>query len=245
VSADVPFARYLLQHGAKANVADEIGYTPLQAAVLTASRPINRRLQDGVALRARLSQEQREDAARFVKELLDSGADPNKQTKYTTTGVLGEVRINAAPRGSSAVHLAADSGDPALLKLLLDRGGNPHLPRYDGSTPFLVAVQANDIDMVKECLAHGVNPQSIDSDGESVMHIAAGTQANKVIEFLYAQGLPLDGKDKAGKTPLVVARETEEFNDARAKENGRPAIPITANSTSEIIKKLLVARGAR
>jgi hypothetical protein len=43
---------------------------------------------------------------------------------------------------------------------------------------------------------------------------------------------------------LVIAKETEEFRAALSRENGRPPAPLTANSTSEIIKRLLASPSA-
>lgn len=239
LAADVRLARMLLKRGAKADVADLVGYTPLHAAVIAASKPTNRRPMDGTAMRPRQTEAQRTEAVSLVKELLEAGANPNRQTRYTTTGVLGEVRINAAPRGSTAVHLAAESGDAALLRMLLERGGEANLARYDRATPLLVAVQANDLAAVKECLAHRADPKVVDGEGVGIMHVAAAAQAGPVIEYLFAQGLPLDVKNQEGKTPLMVAQETEEFRAALAKENGRPAPPLTPNSTSVVIARLL------
>ena len=54
--------------------------------------------------------------------LLEAGADPNRQTLYPTSGPAGDVRINPAPPGSSAFHIAANSDNLALVKMLADKG---------------------------------------------------------------------------------------------------------------------------
>src|SRR5204863_9678338 len=85
------------------------------------------------------------EALATVSRLLDAGADPNLQTVYPTGGPAGDVRINPAPPGSSAMHIAASSGSVDLVKLLVASGGNPNLVRKDGHTPFSVAVLAGDL----------------------------------------------------------------------------------------------------
>ena len=86
-----------------------------------------------------------DEALAIVKRLLDAGADPNRQTMYPTAGPVGDVRINPAPPGSSAFHIAATSDNLELVKMLADRGGNPNLLRKDGHTPFSVAVMAGNL----------------------------------------------------------------------------------------------------
>src|SRR5258708_1625017 len=98
---------------------------------------------------------QKDEALVIVRRLLDGGADPNRQTLYPTPGPAGDVRLNPAPPGSSALHIAASSRNVALVRLLADRGGNPNLLRKDGHTAFSVAVMAGDVEAVKEMLAKG------------------------------------------------------------------------------------------
>ena len=65
------------------------------------------------------------------------------------------MRINPAPPGSSAFHIAGRSQLSALVRMLADKGGNPNLLRKDGHTPFSVAVLAGRRDVVKEMVARG------------------------------------------------------------------------------------------
>jgi ankyrin repeat protein len=178
--ADIAMAGFLLDRGAKVNVADGAGYTPLHGAALAvaAITTLGRDKSAYGGHRAlkhdpnkpagtpseSLSAEnaaKAKDALAMVKRLLDAGADPNRQTLYPTSGPVGDVRINPAPPGSSPFHIAADSDCLELVKMLADRGANPNLVRKDGHSPFSVSVLSLDVAIVKEMVAHGANLSAI------------------------------------------------------------------------------------
>jgi len=245
---DLKMAGLLLDRGAKVNVADGAGYTPLHGAVLAVAT-ITTMGRDhsayggGRAVRSKGAQAlaesassatQLNEALAMVQRLLAAGADPNRQTLYPTSGPVGDVRINPARPGSSAFHIAADSNCLQLIKLLADQGANPNLLRKDGHTPFSVAVLSTDVTVVKEMVARGadltahynptdhfadpVKPISLPRRDQTIMHIAAGAGAPEVIEYLYLAGVRLDAKNSAGETPLDLANHQERYREARARE---------------------------
>ena len=148
--ADLAMARFLLDRGAKVNVADGAGYTPLHGAALAvaavttmgrdrsaygggrAVRTAAEKARARVTAVASPSGIRLDEALAIMKRLLDAGSDPNRQTLYPTSGPVGDVRINPAPPGSSAFHIAANSDCLDLVKLLADHGANPNLLRKDG-----------------------------------------------------------------------------------------------------------------
>src|SRR6185312_4438094 len=157
--ADLAMARFLLDRGAKVNVVDGAGYTPLHGAALAVAA-ITTQGRDRSAYgngRATRSRTGLAEALAMVQRLLDAGADPNRQTLYPTSGPVGDVRINPAPPGSSAFHIAANSDCLPLVRMLADKGGNPNLLRKDGHTPFSVAVLSTDVAIVKEMVARGAS----------------------------------------------------------------------------------------
>ena len=194
----------------------------------------------------------------MVQRLLDAGADPNRQTVYPTSGPVGDVRINPAPPGSSTFHIAANSDCVPLVSMLADKGANPNLLRKDGHTPFSVAVLSTDVAIVKEMVARGANltsrysptdhfadpvkPISLPRRNQTVMHIAAGAGAPEVVEYLYSIGVPLDGRNAEGETPLDLADHQERYREARAREaaEDRPDRTVKRETTTtDAIKKLL------
>lgn len=266
---DLPMAGFLLDRGAKVNVADGAGYTPLHGAVLavTAGGRSGSQRAGGAGRGAamRMTSSSAADRLSVVRRLLESGADPNRQTLYPTSGALGGVRINPASPGSSAFHIAATSHNLELVRVLADHGANPNLMRKDGHTPFTLAAAANDVEVVTEMVARGADlgrrynpadllPDPVESialrrNEQTVMHIAAAARANSVIEYLFSQGVPLDLRNAMGETPLKLADDQELFEVARAKEGGGGPrelgriIPRDSR-TSDTIKRLLAERAS-
>ncbi|HLJ14518.1 MAG TPA: ankyrin repeat domain-containing protein, partial [Bryobacteraceae bacterium] len=276
--ADLSMARFLLDRGATVNVADGAGYTPLHGAALAVASITTmgrdrsaygggRAVKTGAghgknASGAAISADKLDEALAMVKRLLDAGADPNRQTLYPTSGPVGDVRINPAPPGSSAFHIAADSDCLALVKMLADRGANPNLLRKDGHTPFSVAVKSMDLPIVKEMVARGANltarynptdhfadpvkPISLPRQNQTIMHIAAGAGAPEVIEYLYSLGVRLDAKNSMGETPLDLADHQERYREARAREGAEDKpnrVIVRDTSTTDAIKRLLAHPG--
>ena len=245
--ADLATARFLLDLGASATDADGAGYTPLHGAALAVAwarrtadkgkRGAYRRSPALLSLgrtEGKTSTFSPDEALEVVQRLLDAGADPNQQTLYPTPGPTGDVRINPAPPGSSAFHIAANSGSLALVKMLADRGADPNLLRKDGHTPFSVAVVAVDLPVVEEMVARGADlsarydpddkiPDPIESitlsrQSQTIMHIAAARLAPDLIKSLHSRGAPINWKNDQGETPLDLADHQERFREASARQ---------------------------
>jgi len=268
---DLQMAGLLLDRGAKVQVADSAGYTPLHGAalavaVLTTGGRDRSAYGNGRATKSRQSAAEQDpaytaklkEALDMVRRLLDAGADPNRQTLHPTEGPVGDVRINPAPPGSSAFHIAADSDCLELVQLLADKGANPNLLRKDGHTPFSVSVLSTDLAIVKEMVARGadlsirynptdhfadpVKPISLPRSNQTIMHIAAGAGAPDIIQYLHSIGVGLDARNSMGETPLDLADHQERYREARAREAAEDKPDRTVKrdtSTTDMIRKLL------
>ncbi len=204
-----------------------------------------------------------DEALEIVRRLLKGGADPNQKTIYPTAGPAGDVRINPTPPGSTAMHIAANSGSVALVKLLAEWKADPNLVRNDGHTPFSVSVVAGDLPVVQQMVTVGAdvskqyNPDDkipdpyeaipLPRENQTILHIAAATLNPEVVEYLTSAGAPLDLKNKQGETPLDLADHQERFRESLEKQNadGNPeklAKVKRPTETTDMIKKLLAGR---
>ncbi len=276
---DLETARFLLDRGASVTTADAAGYTPLHGAALAVVWAIRsddkggsgayRRAPALLSLNhsgSKASPFSEDEALAVVRRLLEGGADPNRQTVFPTPGPVGDVRINPAPPGSSALHIAANSGSVALIKMLTDWGADPNLLRKDGHTPLSVAVVAGDLAVVKELVERGAdvsaryNPDDKIADpveaitlprqGQTIVHIAAAGQSPHIIEYLYSKGAPIDWKNEQGETPLDLADHQERFKEAveRQRAEGDPKrlqAVVRPTETTNAIRKILAERDGK
>jgi len=169
------------------------------------------------------------------------------------------VRVNPAPPGSTAMHIAARITDTAALELLIAKGGDVNRLRKDGHSAFSVAAQNNNLPALKVMVAHGANvkmiynvgdrlPDTVESKAEArknqtVLHIAAAADAAGVIEYLVAQGVPTDVVNDHGETALQAALNQELVRWKIAKEGavGKDGDlnAVLAHETSDTVKKAM------
>jgi ankyrin repeat protein len=256
---DLRLATLLLDRGAPVKAIDGAGYTPLHGASLAVAKAA----RSGTRQRSAYGQTAAalalgsddgsnpagtlKEALAIVRRLLDAGADPNRQTVYPTGGPAGDVRINPAPPGSSAMHIAASSGSVELVQILAGSGGNPNLVRKDGHTPFSVAVLAGDLNVVRELVSLGAdvharwNPRdkipdpveaiTLARQNQSILHLAAIQGKPEILEFLHAKGASLDAKNSMDETPLDLADKQERYREAIQRQG--------ADGDQEKLKKIM------
>ena len=182
-SANFEMANLLLDAGAKPNVTDRAGYTPLHGAVLSllmsggargggggggpfiGFNPTKRSAPDAPPPTVPAN----EDAVLVVvKRLLDLGANPNQPTENTTPGPLGAIKVNPASPGSTPFHIAAAAHSAKLTDMMAAHGANPNQTRKDGHTPFTVAVMSNDLPVVQSLVNHGADLQMIYNPADKI-----------------------------------------------------------------------------
>lgn len=208
-------ARVLLDRGANPNAANEFGETVLGTAVRYANRPGRAGLAE---LLVGLGAEGPPLDSRFW--LRSSGS-------WLASGSLERVREwieRIDTRAFEGVLLsAALNPDPAVAKLLLDRGANPNAADRRGLTPLHVAMLWNSDDaariaeLAELLIGYGANPNAVTDDGRTSLHVAALRQPGAVTEFLLDQGANIDAVDNLGRTALHwAARRNPEPDAAEA-----------------------------
>ncbi|HLH30929.1 MAG TPA: ankyrin repeat domain-containing protein, partial [Terriglobia bacterium] len=208
----IPTARYLIDKGAKINVSDWYGRTPLWTAVEVRNMDEdNGSFENGV---------EREPVLELIQVLLDKGANPNVRTKESipirrfmlrTTGTLEWVDFT----GQTPFLRAAYSGDLTVMKLLLQHGADPKIATFGGTTALMAAAgvnwvvdqtydegQKNLLEAVKLCNDLGLDVNDANSMGITALMGAANRGSDEIIEWLVSKGARLDVKDNEGRTPL-------------------------------------------
>ena len=240
----VALTQLLLAHGAKLELADGNGVTPLIEAIVNAS--IFRVNRDG-----------RSDHLKVANLLLDSGANVNAMDWYGETPLWTAVDLRNLELGPGDKSMGVRDDALALIGRLLSGGANPnartrefpHERRYivvvvgsvawvdlAGQTPFLRAAAAGDVTVMKLLLEHGADPSIATNAGTTPLMVAAGV--NWAVDETYTEG------PAALLEAVKLAHSLG--NDVNAVNSmGVAAIHGAANRGANDVIEYLAANGAR
>jgi uncharacterized protein len=209
----IDVARLLLDHNADVNAMDWWGRTPLWTAVDLRDLEVNKTDDNGV---------DRPAALQLIQALLDRGASVNARTKEVPPLRRWLMPISDISwvdfTGQTPFLRAAISADLTVMHLLLDKGADPNIATFAGTTPMMAAAGVNWVggqtysefsqflQAVELCLQHGADVNAVNSMGITAVIGAANRGSNDIIELLVKKGATLDVTDKQGRTPLVWAK---------------------------------------
>jgi ankyrin repeat protein len=241
INVHYDLAAMLLEKGANPNVLDSAGMGALYAAVdMNSLQWVQGR--PAPILTDKL------DGADLVKLLLQKGADPNARLKSKplkrhhdagSTMNFGE--------GTTPLIRAARTNDVAVMKVLLDGGANPFLTLPDRTTTLMIAAGAGyggvrgdgirivvptpegAIEAMRLLLDRGVDVDAFNNAGNTALHSAVN-RGDAVVKFLASRGATLNLKNKAGFTPLDLAK-------GAGGRGGRGA--VVRESTATLLRQLI------
>jgi ankyrin repeat protein len=209
----IDLARYLLDHGAGVNTADWWGRTPLWTAVELRDRDFGRNSEHDIDRAALLD---------LIKTMIDRGANVNARTKEYVPIRRWIMPLNDISwvdfTGQTPFLRAALSGDITVMRLLLEKGADPNIPTFAGTTALMAAAgvnwaenqtytesKENLMEALKLCVEKGADVNARNSMGITAVIGAANRGSDDQIEYLVQRGAKLDVKDKEGRTPLTWA----------------------------------------
>jgi ankyrin repeat protein len=185
-------------------------------------------------------------SAGFVREIVKRGANvnfrlpagaPKQPATWSSVG----------SEGATPFLFAADRGDLALMRLLLELGADPLLPNFEGTTPLMAAAgvgtnepqeeageESEAVEAVKMLIELGADVNTVNKNGDTAMHGAAFNISPLVVKLLAERGADPQiwkNANKAGGTPLFIA------------EGYISRLPRPDAATIEAITKLMVAAG--
>ena len=245
-------AKFLIEHGADVNLANKGGWTPLYLAV------DNRNIEGGdYPVRSPDM-----DSLAYIAYLLDKGADVNwRITESTETRtVFTNQWLNE--EGATAFLRAAQSGDLALLKLLVAHGADPKINTKLGVTPLAAAAgigwvegvtqersPEETVEAVKYLLSLGISPNFQADTGRVALHGAAHKGATEVVKVLVAAGARMDvhdfgNTDNRGSPALVTHTWLPiDYADGLVRVGVQSAIPHP--ETSKVLRELMLKAGLK
>jgi len=163
-----------------------------------------------------------------VRRLLHSGADPNDRDgvfgaplnaaairPHNAEVIAALLAAGANPNGrgrdgdkswAPPLYHAAVRSDVENTRILLEAGANPNLPQ-------LVAGWFKP-EIISLMMTHGLDLLTVDELGRNALHRALAPPAmpqTVAVEFLIRSGVPLNARDRNGRTPLAYWREPRDF----------------------------------
>ena len=240
---------YLLEHGANPNLTNKGGWTPLYIAT------DNRNIENGDYPVRKGDM----DHLEFITLLLDKGANVNARVKDSTETRTVFTNQWLDENGATAFFRASQSGDVALMKLLLAKGADPKIATTLGVTALHVAAgigwvegityewspQAT-LDAVKILLELGLDPNAQADTGRTALHGAAHKGRADVIQILADGGAKLDVRDygntdnRGGKL-AVHTWQAVDYADGLVRVGVQSAIPHP--EAGLLLRKLMAAQG--
>ena len=237
----LPVAQFLVEQGADVKAVDWYGRTPLWSAVEIRNLDLRTTATDNGV--------DRNAALRLITTLIDKGADVNARVKEFPPARRYMLPLGSLEwvdfTGQTAFIRAAQSGDVALMRLLLARGADPRLMTFNGTNALMAAAGVNWVigqtfsespgiylEAVKLCLELGFDVNAVNQMGLAAVHGAANRGSDDIIELLASRGANLDIADKEGRTPITWAEGVFLATNS----------PVAKPSTIALLKRLLAER---
>lgn len=179
----------------------------------------------------------REEDITEVKDLLDSGIDPN-QTNMPVSGYWTFFEFTAL----RPISVACETGNLELVKLLIAYGATAEYIEHTGWSPLrktLFRTEEDDLEMVQMLLANGANPQIIESGDPSVF-----AAANMYPMLFGDEGYTTNYSETVGKdiTMIVELLLADQHVDLRS-ESGNTLLMYAAQRGNYYLVEYLLARG--
>jgi ankyrin repeat protein len=192
--------------------------------------------------------------ATMVEELLQGGADPVcgrdshshsplqlaiRNRRHRIVRLLLAASVQCGHCTNIDMHLAAETANPSLIRLLIDNGGRITRPNADGSlplhsllrTPHTRPISPEALDLLTPNLQTHTCQFREDVDCNALLLASANRAAEHLVGTLIARGASPAVADSQGMTPLMHAAVGNNYYAMRAILHSRASFDINARDS--------------
>lgn len=249
---NIPVMEYLLKNGAKVNLEDSHGFSPLTFAAVGGQQ--NTEVYDLLIKNgADVKKDLNHDGANALLIAISNDKD-FKLTDYFTSKGLSLNSTDAA--GNTAFNYVARTGNIELMNKLIAKG-----VKYNDNA-FIMAAQggrgsSNGLAVFQYLESLKLKPTVIGSNGENALfYVARKPKQEEIINYFLAKGVDINLADKEGNTAFIsaagfnrdlaalelLAKNVKNIN--QVNEKGVSALAMAVRSNTAEVVHFLLAKGA-
>ena len=249
---NVEVVEYLISKGAKVNVEDSHGMTPIGFAA--AAGQTNTKLYDALIKGGADVKQKNQDGASLLLLAIPNDKD-FVLTDYFISKGLSLKDVDAA--GNTAFNYVARTGNIELMKTLVQKGVKYTDNAMIMATQGARGAAANGLEVFQYLESLNLKPTVINKNGENALHgLARKPNQDAIINYFLSKGVSVDQADNDGNTPFMLAagsnRDTATValllshtkNINQVNKKGLSPLAMAVKSNSAEVVQYLIAKGA-
>lgn len=248
---NLELVEYLISKGAKVNVEDSHGYTPLTFAAVAGQS--NTKIYDALIKAGADIKQTNHDGANVLLLAISSDKELSLTNYFVSKG-LSLQSTDAA--GNTAFNYAARSGNIELMKTLVQKG-----VKYNNNAMLMAAqgsrFSSNGIEVYQYLESLKIKPNATGKSGENVLHsLVRKPNQQEIIKYFLQKGVDVNKADNEGNTPFMnaaasnrdvatlelLAAQVKDIN--KANNAGVTALAMAVQRNSADVVEFLLKKGA-
>ncbi|WP_147677670.1 ankyrin repeat domain-containing protein [Algibacter pacificus] len=256
-SGNLELVNYLLENGARVDIIDDKGSSPLIFAA--AAGETNTKIYDAlIAKGANVKTETSKDGANALLLLIPKVSNFDIVDYFETKGVSLKSKDHY---GNGVFNYTAKSGNIDMLKKLVAKGIEYNTTNKKGGNAFIFASQggrghSNGMDVFNYLESLGINPNVTTTEGVNpLLNVVSSTKDINIIDYFIGKGIDVNQADKKGNTPFMKAAQSNSLDIVKhlAKHNkninlknkdGQSALTLAVERNKPEVIEYLLANNA-